>query len=83
MRPPNETPTSTTGSGPIARQASSRRARSASNEAWSGGALAGPALVGEQYLLDLEREAFLSLCAEPKTLARIKHTLDTGKPLRN
>ncbi len=49
----------------------------------AGGALGGPALVGEQYLLDLEREAFLSLCAEPKTLARIKHTLDTGKPLRN
>jgi 3-hydroxyacyl-CoA dehydrogenase len=49
----------------------------------AGGSLAGPALVTEQYLLDLEREAFLSLCAEPKTLARIKHTLDTGKPLRN
>jgi 3-hydroxyacyl-CoA dehydrogenase len=49
----------------------------------AGGSLAGPALVSEQYLLDLEREAFLSLCAEPKTLARIKHTLDTGKPLRN
>jgi 3-hydroxyacyl-CoA dehydrogenase len=49
----------------------------------AGGAVAGPALVTEQYLLDLEREAFLSLCAEPKTLARIKHTLDTGKPLRN
>jgi 3-hydroxyacyl-CoA dehydrogenase len=49
----------------------------------AGGSLAGPALVSEQYLLDLEREAFLSLCAEPKTLARIKHTLETGKPLRN
>jgi 3-hydroxyacyl-CoA dehydrogenase len=49
----------------------------------SGGSLAGPSLVSEQYLLDLEREAFLSLCAEPKTLARIKHTLETGKPLRN
>jgi 3-hydroxyacyl-CoA dehydrogenase len=49
----------------------------------AGGSLAGPALVSESYLLDLEREAFLSLCAEPKTLARIKHTLDTGKPLRN
>jgi 3-hydroxyacyl-CoA dehydrogenase len=49
----------------------------------AGGSLAGPALVSEQYLLDLEREAFLSLCAEPKTLARIKHILDTGKPLRN
>ena len=49
----------------------------------AGGSLAGPAAVSEQYLLDLEREAFLSLCAEPKTLARIKHTLETGKPLRN
>jgi len=40
-------------------------------------------LVSEQYLLDLEREAFLSLCGEPKTHARIQHTLATGKPLRN
>ena len=39
--------------------------------------------VSEQYLLDLEREAFLSLCGEPKTQARIEHTLTTGKPLRN
>jgi 3-hydroxyacyl-CoA dehydrogenase len=39
--------------------------------------------VTEQYLLDLEREAFLSLCGEPKTHARIQHTLSTGKPLRN
>ena len=39
--------------------------------------------VSEQYLLDLEREAFLSLCGEPKTQARIQHTLTTGKPLRN
>ncbi|MBW1742821.1 MAG: 3-hydroxyacyl-CoA dehydrogenase/enoyl-CoA hydratase family protein [Deltaproteobacteria bacterium] len=39
--------------------------------------------VTEQYLLDLEREAFLSLCGEPKTQARIQHTLSTGKPLRN
>jgi 3-hydroxyacyl-CoA dehydrogenase len=37
----------------------------------------------EQQLLDLEREAFLSLCGEPKTLERIGHTLKTGKPLRN
>jgi 3-hydroxyacyl-CoA dehydrogenase len=34
-------------------------------------------------VLDLEREAFLSLCGEPKTQARIAHTLQTGKPLRN
>jgi 3-hydroxyacyl-CoA dehydrogenase len=39
--------------------------------------------VSEQYLLDLEREAFVSLCGEPKTLARIQHMLKTGKPLRN
>ena len=36
-----------------------------------------------QYLLDLEREAFLSLCTERKTLERIQHMLKTGKPLRN
>jgi len=39
--------------------------------------------VNEQYLLDLEREAFLSLCGEPKTQERIQHMLNTGKPLRN
>ncbi len=39
--------------------------------------------VSEQHLLDLEREAFLSLCGEPKTLERIGHTLKTGKTLRN
>jgi len=39
--------------------------------------------VCEQYLLDLEREAFLSLVGERKTLERIQHTLKTGKPLRN
>ena len=48
-----------------------------------GGKLTGPAAVSEQYLLDLEREAFLSLCGEAKTQARIEHTLKTGKPLRN
>ena len=37
----------------------------------------------EQYLLDLEREAFLSLCGERKTLERIEHMLKKGKPLRN
>jgi 3-hydroxyacyl-CoA dehydrogenase len=53
--------------------------------AWvvAGGSLPQPARVSEQYLLDLEREAFLSLCGEPKTLERIAHTLKTGKPLRN
>ena len=39
--------------------------------------------VSEQYFLDLEREAFLSLCGEPKTVERITTTLKTGKPLRN
>ncbi|HAD95786.1 MAG TPA: 3-hydroxyacyl-CoA dehydrogenase [Cryomorphaceae bacterium] len=49
----------------------------------AGGALSEPAYVSEQYLLDLEREAFLSLCSEKKTLERIQHMLKTGKPLRN
>lgn len=48
-----------------------------------GGDLSYPQLVSEQYLLDLEREAFLSLCGERKTLERIQYTLKTGKPLRN
>lgn len=49
----------------------------------AGGDLSEPALVSEQYLLDLEREVFLSLCGEKKTLERIQHMLKTGKPLRN
>jgi 3-hydroxyacyl-CoA dehydrogenase len=49
----------------------------------AGGALPHPTLVSEQYLLDLEREAFLSLLGERKTQERIQHTLKTGKPLRN
>ena len=49
----------------------------------AGGALPHPATVTEQRLLDLEREAFLSLIGQPKTQARIQHTLKTGKPLRN
>jgi 3-hydroxyacyl-CoA dehydrogenase len=49
----------------------------------SGGDLSAPALVSEQYLLDLEREAFLSLCGEKRTLERIQSILSTGKPLRN
>ncbi|MBL0254393.1 MAG: 3-hydroxyacyl-CoA dehydrogenase/enoyl-CoA hydratase family protein [Chitinophagaceae bacterium] len=48
-----------------------------------GGDLSEPALVSEQYLLDLEREAFLSLTGEKKTLERIQSVLKTGKPLRN
>ncbi|PYU44768.1 MAG: 3-hydroxyacyl-CoA dehydrogenase [Acidobacteria bacterium] len=49
----------------------------------AGGALTSPQLVNEQYVLDLEREAFVSLCGEKKTQERIAHTLKTGKPLRN
>ena len=48
-----------------------------------GGDLSEPALVSEQYLLDLEREAFLSLCGEKKTLERIQSVLKGGKPVRN
>ncbi len=49
----------------------------------AGGTLPHPSTVTEQQLLDLEREAFLSLVAERKTQERIQHTLKTGKPLRN
>ncbi len=49
----------------------------------AGGDLSEASYVSEQYLLDLEREAFLSLCTERKTLERIQHMLKTGKPLRN
>lgn len=48
-----------------------------------GGDLSEQTLVSEQYLLDLEREAFLSLCGERKTLERIQGVLKTGKPVRN
>ncbi len=49
----------------------------------AGSDLSEPTLVTEQYLLDLEREAFLSLCTERKTLERIQYMLTKGKPLRN
>jgi 3-hydroxyacyl-CoA dehydrogenase len=49
----------------------------------TGGDLSRRTLVSEQYLLDLEREAFVSLCGERKTQERIQHMLKTGKPLRN
>ncbi|HMO33610.1 MAG TPA: 3-hydroxyacyl-CoA dehydrogenase/enoyl-CoA hydratase family protein [Lacibacter sp.] len=48
-----------------------------------GGDLSEPTLVSEQYLLDLEREAFLSLCGERKTLERIQSVLKSGRPVRN
>jgi len=49
----------------------------------AGGDLSEPTMVTEQYLLDLEREAFLSLCGERKTLERLQHMIQKGKPLRN
>ena len=49
----------------------------------AGGDLSEATLVSEQYLLDIEREAFLSLCTERKTLERIQYMLTKGKPLRN
>ena len=49
----------------------------------AGGDLSEPTFVSEQYLLDIEREAFLSLCGERKTLERIQFMLTKGKPLRN
>lgn len=53
--------------------------------AWvmAGGDLSEPTMVSEQYLLDLEREAFLSLAGERKTLERLQHMIQKGKPLRN
>ncbi len=48
-----------------------------------GGDVPHATTVSEQYLLELEREAFLKLCGERRTLERIQHTLKTGKPLRN
>jgi len=48
-----------------------------------GGDLSEPTLVNEPYLLDLEREAFLSLCGEKKTLERIQSVITAGKPIRN
>ncbi|MEO0563041.1 MAG: 3-hydroxyacyl-CoA dehydrogenase/enoyl-CoA hydratase family protein, partial [Chloroflexota bacterium] len=53
--------------------------------AWimTGGAVSEPGWVSEQYILDLEREAFVALCKEPKTIERIQHMLTTNKPLRN
>ena len=51
--------------------------------AMTGGELSSPTWVDQQYILDLEREAFLSLCGEPKTQQRMWNILQTGKPLRN
>ena len=49
----------------------------------AGGDLSEPTYVSEQYLLNLEREAFLSLCGEKKTLERLQHMIKTNKPVRN
>jgi 3-hydroxyacyl-CoA dehydrogenase len=48
-----------------------------------GGDVSPSSRVSEEYLLELEKEAFMRLCAEPKTLERMEHILKTGKPLRN
>jgi 3-hydroxyacyl-CoA dehydrogenase len=48
-----------------------------------GGRILADTIVNEQYILDLEREAFVSLCGDDRTQARIEHMLTTGKPLRN
>ena len=48
-----------------------------------GGDLTQATTVSEQYLLDIERETFLSLCGQRKTLQRLQSILQTGKPLRN
>ncbi len=49
----------------------------------SGGDVPGPTAVSEQHILDLERESFLRLCGERKSLERMQAILKTGKPLRN
>jgi 3-hydroxyacyl-CoA dehydrogenase len=49
----------------------------------TGGDISRAQWVSEQYILDLEREAFLSLCGEKRTQERLWHMLQTGKPLRN
>ena len=49
----------------------------------SGGDVPGPTTVSEQHILDLERESFLRLCGERKSLERMQAILKTGKPLRN
>ncbi len=69
----------------LGRWASEHDIKIARKVAWvlCGGDLTGSQQVSEQYLLDVEREAFMSLCGEQKTLERVQHMLQTGKPLRN
>ena len=67
------------------RYASDHDIKIAKKIAWvlCGGDLSEPQRVTERYLLDLEREAFLSLIAEKKTMERVQYMLENGKPLRN
>lgn len=67
------------------RYASEHDVKIAHKIAWvlCGGDLTGEQLVDENYLIDIEREAFLSLCGEPKTMERIQYMLENRKPLRN
>jgi 3-hydroxyacyl-CoA dehydrogenase len=67
------------------RYASEHDALIARKLAWimTGGAVSEPGWVSEQYILDLEREAFVELAQHPKTIERIQHMLQTNKPLRN
>jgi 3-hydroxyacyl-CoA dehydrogenase len=69
----------------LGKYASEHDIKIAKKIAWvlCGGDLSGPTRVSEKYLLDIEREAFLSLCGEPKTMERIQFMLEKGKPLRN
>ncbi len=69
----------------LGKYASEHDIKIAKKVAWvlCGGDLTGQQMVSERYLVDLEREAFLSLCGEQKTLERIQHMLTTNKPLRN
>ena len=69
----------------LGKYASEHDIKIAKKVAWvlCGGDLTGQQKVSERYLVDLEREAFLSLCGEQKTLERIQHMLTTNKPLRN
>ncbi len=60
-----------------------RTSDASSRTSWPAAPLTSPQLVSEQYVLDLEREAFVSLCGEKKTQERMAFTLKTGKPLRN
>lgn len=69
----------------LANQITDYDTKIAAKLAWvmSGGDLSAPGWVDEEYLLDLEREVFVSLCGEPKTLERLQGFLKTGKPVRN